>query len=189
MTRRKQRKCKHCKELFLPDYRNAKRQNHCQKPACRKAAKAESQKKWLEKPENADYFKGPDHVERVRQWRKEHPGYWHRKISSQNALQDHCRENTNKKQIDTCSFADNALQDYCMTQPSVLIGLIAHLTGFALQDDIANAIGRMQQLGNDILYQPNSVQGGQHVAKTPGQSQSYPTDPPVVRLGGSSPGP
>jgi hypothetical protein len=36
-------------------------------------------------------------------------------------------------------------------QPSVLIGIIAQLTGYALQDDIAMAARRMQQFGNDIL--------------------------------------
>lgn len=189
MTPRKRRKCKHCKQLFWPDYRNAKRQRHCQKPECRKAAKAESQKKWLKKPENTDYFKGPDQVERVRQWRKDHPGYWRKRPFSQNALQDRCRENVNKKQVDTSNFVNDALQDYCMEQPAVLIGLIAHFTGLALQDDIANAIGRMQQLGNDILYQPDCAQGGQHAAKTSCQSPPHPTDHPVVRLGGSSPGP
>jgi len=189
MTRRKRRRCKHCKELFLPDYRNAKRQKHCQKPECRKVAKAASQKKWLEKPENADYFQSPEHVERVQRWRKDHPGYWRRKTSEQNALQDRCRENTDKIQTDISNFVGGALQDCCIAQPSVLIGLIAHLTGFALQDDIANAIGRMQQLGNDILYQPDCSQGGQHVQETPGQLPPHPQNHPVVRVGGSSVGP
>ena len=36
-------------------------------------------------------------------------------------------------------------------QPAVVIGLIAQFTGYALQDDIAMAARRMQQLGNDIL--------------------------------------
>jgi hypothetical protein len=35
-----------------------------------------------------------------------------------------------------------------------MVGLIAQLTGCALQDDIARAARRMQQLGNDILYPP-----------------------------------
>jgi hypothetical protein len=39
-------------------------------------------------------------------------------------------------------------------QPAVMVGLISQLTGFALQDDIARAARRMQQLGNDILYPP-----------------------------------
>jgi len=36
----------------------------------------------------------------------------------------------------------DALQDLLMTQHTVLVGLIAHLTGTALQDDIANTTRR-----------------------------------------------
>ena len=40
---------------------------------------------------------------------------------------------------------------------AVLVGLIAQLTGCALQDDIAGMVRRLQQLGRDILDQsPNS---------------------------------
>jgi hypothetical protein len=53
-------------------------QQYCSKEACRRASKAASQRRWLEKPENKAYFRGPDHVERVRNWRTEHERYWHR---------------------------------------------------------------------------------------------------------------
>jgi len=188
MKRKKRRKCRNCKQLFFPDYRNAKRQRHCQKPECRKAAKAESQQRWLKKPENADYFRGPDHVERVRQWRKKHPGYWRKTSLSQNALQDRCQENKYIKQGLSPDFVQHALQDYCLSQPSVFIGLIAHFAGSALQEDIAQTIGRMQQLGNDILYQPDYAKGGRH-EKTSRQPPPHPPDNQTVRLGGSSPSP
>jgi hypothetical protein len=70
------RKCLNCKELFLPDYRNAQRQCYCLKPECRKARKRESQRAWLAKPENQKYFRDEKNAERVRNWQKEHPGYW-----------------------------------------------------------------------------------------------------------------
>ena len=44
-------------------------------------------------------------------------------------------------------MVNNALQDLLTSQPAVLIGLIANFTGCALQDDIAMAMRRMQQLG------------------------------------------
>ena len=69
------RKCKHCQTFFAPDPRSAKRQRYCAKAACRQASKAASQYRWLQKPANRDYFTGPTHVERVRQWRRAHPGY------------------------------------------------------------------------------------------------------------------
>jgi hypothetical protein len=189
MIRIRKRKCRNCQQFFLPDYRNAKRQHYCQHPECRKASKAESQRKWLNKRENKDYFSGPTNVKRVQQWRKKHPGYWRKGPHSQNALQDPCRENPIEKQSLNSTFMKSALQDSCISQPAVLIGLIAHFTGSALQDDIANTIGRMQQLGNDILYQPNYAKGGQHAAKTSCLSPSHPPDQQPVRLGGSSPGP
>ena len=83
------RKCRHCRKLFVPDHRNRSRQKYCGAPECRKKSKAASQKKWLNKPENQDYFRGPDHVERVRQWRKKNPKYWKSKPKTTPvALQD-----------------------------------------------------------------------------------------------------
>lgn len=35
-----------------------------------------SQKFWLAKVENREYWRGPEQVERVRQWRAVHSGYW-----------------------------------------------------------------------------------------------------------------
>ena len=75
---RRKRKCRNCHDLFLPDHRNVTRQKYCSQPECRQASKAESQRRWLSKAENRDYFKGPHHVRRVQQWRANHPGYWHR---------------------------------------------------------------------------------------------------------------
>ena len=72
----RKRKCKNCGLFFPPDPRNARQQQFCSKPECRKASKAASQKRWLKKEENRDYFRGPDNVLRVQEWRRDHPGYW-----------------------------------------------------------------------------------------------------------------
>ena len=53
------RKCKHCQTFFAPDPRSARRQRYCSKPACRQASKAASQRRWLQKPGNRDYFTRP----------------------------------------------------------------------------------------------------------------------------------
>jgi len=58
------------------DARNFRRQGYCDKPGCRKASKADSQRRWLQKEENRGYFSGPEHVQRVQRWRAAHPGYW-----------------------------------------------------------------------------------------------------------------
>jgi hypothetical protein len=83
----KRRKCRCCSELFLPDYRNRERQHYCGKPGCRHASKVASQRRWFRKPGNRDYFRGPKEVERVRTWRKAHPGYWKKKPAAKPSTQ------------------------------------------------------------------------------------------------------
>ena len=147
-------KCPHCHELFTPDARNATRQRYCSKPPCRKQSKTESQSRWLQKRENRDYFRGAEHVLRVKRWRAAHPGYWRRAKRGAVALQDPLIEQTAVNNENNANPAPVALQDALIMQPAVVVGLIAQLTGYALQDDIARAARRMQQLGNDILYPP-----------------------------------
>lgn len=169
----KRKRCRHCQKLFVPDPRNRNRQKYCRKPACRKASKAASQKRWLQKPENQDYFRGPDNVQRVRQWRKERPGYWRKNPKTpSNALQDPLTEQPVEDEDKNSNFAHCALQDLLTVQPAVIIGIIAQLTGYALQDDIAMAVRRMRQFGNDILNL--QVQGGDHGNQTSHRPRAYP---------------
>ena len=87
----RRRKCLHCKDLFLPDYRNAQRQRYCLKPECRQARKRAAQQGWLAKPANQAYFRDAQNAQRVRDWQKEHPGYWKRVARYQRrTLQDDC---------------------------------------------------------------------------------------------------
>lgn len=149
MERGRRRKCLGCKELFRADPRNRRHQRYCSKPGCRRASHAASQRRWLSKPENRDYFRGPIHVARVQVWRHAHPGYAHRaRLNLRSALQeDSCAQG-----IDSSSHsASLALQEIIAAQPVVLLGLIAHLTDSALQDDIAASSRRLLQLGQDIL--------------------------------------
>src|SRR5262245_46159456 len=119
MTRQvRKRKCKHCKAFFDPDRRNVGRQQYCSQPPCRQASKAASQRRWLQKPANRDYFSGPTHVERVRQWRQDHPGYGRRKASqAREALQEALtRQELEKQQVEE-SVGQPALQDSFFMQP------------------------------------------------------------------------
>ena len=152
----KKKRCKHCKKLFIPDPRNAGRQNYCSEPECRYASKKDSQRRWLSKPENRDYFCGPENVARVQNWRKANPGYWRK---TQKALQDPLIGQPPVNIDDTSELECGALQDLLNPQPSVLIGLIASFTGLALQDDIAKTVRRLQQLGQDIIN-PATQKGG-----------------------------
>jgi hypothetical protein len=66
MARGRRRKCKCCRRLFVPDPRNLRHQCYCSQPLCRAASKAASQARWLARPQNQDYFRGPGHVARDR---------------------------------------------------------------------------------------------------------------------------
>lgn len=171
----RKRKCKKCGELFLPDPHNIKKQRYCSKPDCRKASKVAAQARWLAKKENRNYFSSPENVQRVQEWRAKNPGYWRRATKSDNALQDHSSSKTTNNQSVKAELTRVALQDLLITHRTVLAGLIAHLTGSTLQDDIDATTLHMQQLGSDILNSsiPN-LQGGDYVNKTTDTSRPGP---------------
>lgn len=181
------RKCQHCKTFFEPDPRSAGRQHYCATPACRKASKAASQRRWLQQPRNRDYFRGPVHVERVRQWRQAHPGYWRRQAARvSDALQEPSTPQEPLAQQLEAGYRQEALQDAFFMQPPLFVGLLAHLTGLSLQEDIAMTARRLQQLGRDILYGSTHATGGIPDAQTPHFVGQTSTDPSTVQLGGSA---
>ncbi|WPL17982.1 hypothetical protein Thiowin_03030 [Thiorhodovibrio winogradskyi] len=140
MKRRRRRKCLHCGELFHPDARNVHHQRYCGKGECRRASKAASQRRWLDKAANRDYFRGPSNVERVRDWRAKHPGYARaRPAQGAGALQEDCAAQVAEINSDSEHLNSNALQDLLGAQEIVLIGLIANLTGSALQEAMPHA--------------------------------------------------
>lgn len=149
------RKCLNCHQFFKPDPRSKGRQRFCSEAPCRTASKLHSQQKWLSKPENKNYFSGPQHVDRVQRWRQQHPGYSRRSdkpSGSAPELQDtlitQASDSIEEKNVST----HDPLQDLLSAQPLVLIGLIAHLTGGALQEDIADTVQHLQQFGEDLLH-------------------------------------
>jgi hypothetical protein len=184
----RKRRCKHCHVFFPPDPRNAWHQEYCSKPECRKASKAESQRRWLQKPENHNHFRGRENVFRVQEWRRANPGYWRRRKTSINrdALQDFLPEKTMEKQP---AMRKNALQEVLSAQHVVLLGLIAQFTGTALQDDIVVTARHLRQLGHDILNSSTQSKGGNYDHKVPHLSGPNPSGTQAVQLGGSALGP
>jgi hypothetical protein len=169
MKRRRQRRCRHCKRLYLPDPRTQDRQKHCSESACKRASKAWRQRRWLHTPAGRNYFREADNVERVQQWRKAHPGYWRRKRpKTENALQDDCPAQPVEQQKDNNELTAIALQDDCLLQPALVVGLIANLTGTALQGDIALTIRKMHAHGQNILGIRSGIksQGGKRDRQT-----------------------
>ena len=117
-----------------------KRQRYCSRPACVKASREAAQKKWLRKA--TDYFNGGEHQIRVQDWRTINPGYWRKKTRlGRYILRGKLAE----------TVRDFALQDMIDTQFLLLAGLVSHLTGVALQDEIASEIRRLILLGHGIL--------------------------------------
>jgi hypothetical protein len=124
----------------------------------------------------------------VQSWRKAHPGYWRYKPNqSADALQDPLNQHLPVNTKDTADFTPLLLQDSWILQPAVLLGLIAQFTGYALQDDIAMAARRMQQLGSDILN--SNLKGEHHGKKNSDSPPPYPENPQTVQLARSSPRP
>lgn len=161
-------KCLHCNEIHCADARNRGRQQYCPAPDCRRAAKADSQRRWLGRPENENYFRGAENSRRVQLWRKAHPGYWRKKTPEPAAALQDSRE----APAEAPAIEDEplepipppvALQDVWFKQPALIVGLIAILTGHALQEDIAMTIRTMLDRGEDILrLMPGSSPSSNH---------------------------
>ena len=188
MSEIKRKKCCNCNKLFRPDPRNASRQKYCRKSQCRKASKAASQQCWLQKPENQDYFRGSQNVQRVQQWREAHPRYWRRKRQNKpEALQDPLITQPTENKNDNDKFTNDALQDLLLAQPPVLIGLIANFTGTALQENIVMTLQRLQQLGLDIANHSTRNKGGHYGIQDSHRCRTHPQSPQAVQLDRSPP--
>jgi hypothetical protein len=162
------RKCCHCREHFVPSPNNRRSQRYCAKAHCRKASKAAAQAKWANKVENRDYFRGAENVERVRQWRRGHPGYWRKKNAEPQGLQDLApsevigseaftvQEHILSRGADLMfrqvpSQMELALQDLASCQVPLLAGVVSLLIGDALQDRFADFARELVDRGKRVL--------------------------------------
>lgn len=185
------RLCPHCQAWFRPDPRNRHHQVFCAQPACRQQSKALSQRRWLQKPHNADYFRGPQHVERVRQWRKKHPDCRRKKAPpkatsatppapdahEQLVLQDLCQAQVSDPEAlahtaptDVCPGLQDLFGSLSGLQSTVWVGLLATLSGSALQDDIATFTRALLRRGRDILGPNSGVPSSANPAPTHDQT-------------------
>lgn len=151
--RPKRRKCPCCREFFFLDCRNHDRQRYCGKGACRHASKLASQRRWLRKPANRDYFRSPENVRRVQEWRQAHPGYWKKETPVSQSIQAVPPQQVNPVQS-SCNVPPSplaTLQDFCLAQDPGFIGLLSMITGCTLQEDIALTARRVVEQGRNIL--------------------------------------
>lgn len=147
------RKCRCCRKFFTPDYRNSHHQLFCTASNCRRASKAKSQRRWLGKNGNRDYFRDPDHVQRVREWRKGHPGYWKRgePVSEEGQVVDPQSVNPKQRSCNVPRSLPSTLQDLCLTEHPAFLGLISMVTGSTLQEDIVDTARQVLLRGKNIL--------------------------------------
>ena len=162
-------KCLHCEAAFVPCPNHRTTQHYCAKPECRKASKATAQARWRQQPQNQAYFRGPEHVERVRRWRARHPGYWRKKAPARppppaRALQDFaCPQASTAEPFTTApagspegprpaeSHQADALQDLAGVQVPLLAGVVSLLLGDALQDRFAELTRQLVDRGKRVL--------------------------------------
>lgn len=127
-----------------------------------RASRRDSQGRWLAKPENRDYFRGPENTARVRAWREAHPGYARNKKRAPAPLQDTCLAQGPAAQPIPLIGPLAPLQDLCHAQEPLLVGLVSSFIDSALQEDIAGHLRRLIARGREIL--------GHHVPAVPDSS-------------------
>lgn len=150
-NRQRKRKCHCCGGLYKPDPRVKIKQMYCCAPECRKASQAASWASWFNRPENRDYYKGPEQIAKTQDWRRRNPGYWRKATTTKNALPKEITAQDAGMQGDSASLNFDALPKEIFSQQALLVGLIANLTGSALPKEIAESSRRFIHLGQDIL--------------------------------------
>ena len=185
------RKCRHCSRFFLPDPRTLNRQRYCSTPECQQASKVASQRRWLRKNGNGDYFRGPRAVEHVQAWRRLHPGYWRKQTPSSRKAQAADNQSTNivHSSCNVPRGLPRTLQEESLTQDPAFVGLISMVTGSTLQEEIASTARQLLLRGRNILgfmspqtNQTNYDQQTSAAATTAARHSSK------LQLGGPSPG-
>ena len=186
------RKCRHCNRFFLPDPRTADRQRHCSAPECQHASKLASQRRWLSKNGNGDYFRGPRAVERVQAWRKLHPGYWRKPapVSRKGQVVVDQGGNPVHSSCNAPRGLPLALQEECLTQDPAFVGLISMVTGSTLQEEIATTARQLLLRGRNILgFVSPQTAPINHDQQTPLAASTAAPHPSELQLGGPSSGP
>jgi hypothetical protein len=147
------RKCRHCRKFFVPDYRHRLTQLFCSDLGCRRACKAALQRRWLHKGGNRDYFRVDKAVERVREWRKSHPGYWRQKtfVSHEAQVPQVQAVNPKHESCNAPAAAPSTLQDSCLAADPAFIGLLSMITGSTLQEEIELTARKVLLQGRNIL--------------------------------------
>lgn len=143
-------RCKNCRRPFQADPRVRWHQKYCSRPPCQKASKTEAQRLWRKSKKGRDYYLGPANALRVKEWRREHPGYWKRK--SKIALQDQLPAKL-PAVLHALESKISALQDQLQLQSTLVLGVIAKLAAHALQDKMDQFLDELILVGEQLQRQ------------------------------------
>ena len=172
----RKRKCHNCKQLFAPSPSARYHQNHCSLGECQRARKAVNNRQF--RKANPDYHKGTYHVDRVRKWRQDNPGYWRnearnggsgRKAGS--ALQAELKSEPIEDTLVALQQELTTLQAVSDRQDTLFQGLAVQLTGCALQAELQPILNAWYDKGKQFSgMQPltidNLTEGAEDHEKT-----------------------
>ena len=84
---KRQKRCKHCRELFQPNARTKDKQQYCSNPECQTVRQRQNEKDWRDKnPDCLAYQQ-----EQSRQWYRGHPDYSQKRRYTDPELLEHNR--------------------------------------------------------------------------------------------------
>jgi len=152
-----QRSCSICHNKFIVNKFSSSRQLICLSKECRKIAKKQRQADWLAR--NPDYFKGPENVERVREWRlKKAKQIANLKIPLETKISSESKSSPKAKSCNKLNLENDVLQDLAFsTQGIILIGFMSFTTGAVLQDEVLNLCAACFIRGQQLLGHPASA--------------------------------
>lgn len=139
------RKCLHCKEFFLSDYRNRRHQKYCFSETCQRESHRRAQAKYRASPKGKNCDTTEDVAARVRKSRARRR---EARVAEEAMLRDDCKSERVAAQDDGICLG--VLRDDCLEQDPLIIGLISHVLG-ELRDDIATTVKTLQSRGQMIL--------------------------------------
>lgn len=142
------RACAHCGQAFVPDPRVGERQRFCSRLECRRASRRLSQAKWLNKPENHDYHRGPEQVQRNRLWRQAHPDY--RRQQRRRRKQQVRLQRVLSSEL-SAALISCGLQNLNDRQLALMLGLVERVCPSGQQDQMAASLRRLMFDGYALL--------------------------------------
>ena len=133
------------------------RQRFCRKPECRKARNTLAHRAWLSR--NPDHYKGSTNVERVQEWRKEHPEY----LRKRRVRKKRRNAQTPLQHTQQAANPHDSLQELLRALPKLLernpliLGIVARISGSALPKLIAQTVQDLIKTGEEIQIEASNA--------------------------------